>query len=209
MGEDHLMQIKKLFPTQIYHSATGLAPEFLDGLLQESMKIAEIDELGLQWSEERYFGGYTSYSSYNQLQEFSSEFKKLAESFDPHLKAYIEALGYDIEADRLRMSNCWLNIMPQGTHHSGHIHPHSVISGSFYLQVPEDSPGIKFEDPRLAMQMNMPIRRKDAAGELQSFYQVAVREGDLILFESYLRHEVEANRSEEDRISVSFNYDWV
>lgn len=202
------MAIKTIFPTQIYHESITRNQDFMNGLLEEVMKISDVDEEGLAWSEERYFGGYTSYSSYNRLQEFSSEFKKLEEKIDIAVEKYVESLHYDLDGATLKMSNCWLNIMPMGTHHSGHIHPHSVISGTFYLQMPEDSPGIKFEDPRLVMQMNSPGKSDDAPEAMQSFVSIKANDGDLVLFESYLRHEVPANPSEDDRISISFNYEF-
>ena len=74
--------------------------------------------------------------------------------------------------------------------------------------MPEDSPGIKFEDPRLIMQMNTPAKSDDLPEEMQSFVSINAKDGDLVLFESYLRHEVPANQSEDDRISISFNYEY-
>ena len=202
------MAIRTIFPTQIFHSSLKPSQNLVNSLLSDTLKIAEIDEVGLEWSEERYFGGYTSYSSYNRLQEFSSSFADLENLIDQAVEDYVEALGYDIEEGTLKMSNCWVNIMPTGTHHSGHIHPNSILSGTFYLQMPEDSPGIKFEDPRLIMQMNTPPKSDDLPEEMQSFVSINAKDGDLVLFESYLRHEVPANQSEDDRISISFNYEY-
>ena len=53
-----------------------------------------------------------------------------------------------------------------------------------------------------------PARRKDAPNELRSFIYVAPEPGEILLWESWLRHEVPMNMSEEDRISISFNYGW-
>jgi uncharacterized protein (TIGR02466 family) len=57
--------------------------------------------------------------------------------------------------------------------------------------------------------MLSPLRRKDAAQELQPFVYVKPEVGELLLWESWLRHEVPMNMSEEERISVSFNYNWA
>lgn len=204
------MSSKKLFPSLVYQSS--LLPEEADllslnqALIEDCFKISEIDEEGLEWCEKNYFGGYTSYASYNQLHKFSSSFEQLKTKIDGHLSKFIEDLEYDIESKGLCMTDCWLNIMPTGTHHSGHIHPHSVISGTYYLQVPEDSPAIKFEDPRLNMMMNAPRKKEEAQTENRNFVSFPATDGELILFESFLRHEVPANLSEDDRISISFNY---
>ena len=67
---------------------------------------------------------------------------------------------------------------------------------------------IKFEDPRLAMMMAAPTRVKDARDELRTFFYAKPQVGDVLLWESWLRHEVPMNMAEDDRISVSFNYSW-
>jgi uncharacterized protein (TIGR02466 family) len=90
--------------------------------------------------------------------------------------------------------------------HSLHLHPLSTISGTYYVQVPRGSPGIKFEDPRLDRFMAAPPRRADAAA--QGWVTVAAQPGAVVLFESWLRHEVVPNPSQQERVSVSFNYSW-
>ena len=84
-----------------------------------------------------------------------------------------------------------------------------MISGTTYVAMPEDTSALKLEDPRLQMMMAAPTRQKTAPEELQPFIYVKPQVGDVLLWESWLRHEVPMNMSEEDRISVSFNYKWV
>ena len=67
-------------------------------------------------------------------------------------------------------------------------------------------PGLKLEDPRLDRYMAAPPRRADA-GE-QPWVTVPVAAGTLLLFESWLRHEVPPNPVAAARVSVSFNYNW-
>ena len=74
--------------------------------------------------------------------------------------------------------------------------------------MPEGTSAIKFEDPRLPMMMAAPPRTKDAREALRNFVYLAPQVGDVLLWESWLRHEVPMNFAEEDRISVSFNYAW-
>jgi len=93
--------------------------------------------------------------------------------------------------------------------HASHIHTHSVISGTTYVAMPEGTSALKLEDPRLPMMMNAPLRKKKTAQELQSFVYVTPAVGEVLLWESWLRHEVPMNMAEEERISVSFNYGWV
>lgn len=109
------------------------------------------------------------------------------------------------------MSSCWVNVMPAGAAHSLHLHPLSVVSGAFYVAVPKNASPIKFEDPRLDRFMAQPPRSPKAPLAMQPFVTLTPREGDLILFESWLRHEVPPLKPgvRGERISVSFNYDWI
>ena len=117
-------------------------------------------------------------------------------------------LEFDLGEKKLKLDSLWINILPEGGIHTSHIHPHSVISGTTYVAMPEGTSAIKFEDPRLAMMMAAPPRLKTAPEGLRQFVYVQPAVGDVLLWESWLRHEVDMNMSEEERISVSFNYSW-
>ena len=107
------------------------------------------------------------------------------------------------------MTDCWLNVMPAGVTHSLHLHPTSFLSGTYYVAVPTGASALKFEDPRLSRLMAAPPRRADAPRAVRPFVSLAVRRGDLVLFESWLRHEVPPARYVGERVSISFNYAWV
>ena len=88
--------------------------------------------------------------------------------------------------------------------HSGHIHPTAIISGTLYVEVPKGSGAIRFEDPRLPLMMAAPPRER--AEELRPFVTVEPRPGLLLLWESWLRHEVLAGAGKGERLSISFNF---
>jgi uncharacterized protein (TIGR02466 family) len=200
------MTTRSLFATRLYHSKL----EAIDASELEAscLSIAEDDEAGQQWCEENGFPGYTSYASLSDLPWRFPIFKDIVDALDAHISAFAEDLEFDLDGKELKLEDIWINILPEGGVHSAHIHPHSVISGTTYVAMPEGASAIKFEDPRLAMMMAAPGRKKDAREELRSFVYVAPEVGDLLLWESWLRHEVPMNMGEEDRISVSFNYRW-
>jgi uncharacterized protein (TIGR02466 family) len=100
----------------------------------------------------------------------------------------------------------WVNLIKPGGHHSAHIHPHSILSGTFYVEVPAGAGDIRFEDPRLGLMMAAPVRRADAPEELRSFANVPPRAGLLLLWESWLRHEVLPGTAKTERLSISFNF---
>lgn len=197
-----------LFPTDIY-KAQYPSRSFIEALSREALLFRETDAAGLKWSKKNYLSGYTSYSSITDLAFRSSQFEKLKLWIDTHVEKYARSLEMNLGSGRLEISAFWINIMGQHCTHASHLHPLSTISGTVYLQVPKLSPGIKFEDPRLAMMMASPPRRLNARPENQRFIEVTPTPGTLVLFESWLKHEVPPNRSEQERISVSFNYDWL
>ncbi|MEK6216431.1 MAG: 2OG-Fe(II) oxygenase family protein [Boseongicola sp.] len=198
--------LKSLFSTRLYHTKlTGIDMPELEA---SCLSIAEDDEAGQDWCEENGYPGYTSYASLTDLPWRFPIFKDIVKALDKHVAAFAEDLEFDLDGKALKLEDLWINILPEGGVHSAHIHPHSVISGTTYVAMPKGASAIKFEDPRLAMMMAAPGRRKDAREELRSFVYVAPEVGDVLLWESWLRHEVPMNMAEEDRISVSFNYAW-
>ena len=205
-----MSRTRSLFVTPLYQarlSDRGTAPD-PDEMEASCFAIAEDDEAGQQWSEENGYPGYTSYASLTDLGWRFPIFADLIKLLDAHVAAFAEELAFDLEGRALKLEDIWINILPEGGMHTGHLHPHSVISGTTYVALPDGSASIKFEDPRLPMMMAAPGRVKEAPEELRQFAYVAPEVGDVLLWESWLRHEVPMNMSEEERISVSFNYSW-
>ena len=201
---------RSLFPTLIH-----VAPLQRSGtaalnrrLLDETLQLRADDIAGRRWSTHNYPGGYTSYASQSRMQRISPTFARLERLLGRHVRSFAQALALDLEGRELVMTDCWVNIMPRGTAHSLHLHPLSTISGTYYVRTPRGAPGLKFEDPRLDRFMAAPPRRRDAAPELQPWHTVPARAGQVVLFESWLRHEVMANPVATERVSISFNYNW-
>jgi len=200
-------KILNVFPTLLYQAKDASAKKLNPQLLREIQDIQKLDGAAQKWSKENYKNGFTSYGSGNRLHHFSSAFENLEKRIDLHVKNYVAGLGYDLSGKRLKMNTCWVNVMNKNTHHSLHLHPLSVISGTYYVQVPKGSSGIKFEDPRLAFFMAAPPRKPKLKKEMQYFYEITPEAGSLVLFESWLRHEVPLHTQKIPRISISFNYD--
>ena len=204
------MPIRAWFPTYIYCEPlqkSGLA-RLNAGLAAECRQLREFDAAGRKWSAKNYPGGYTSYASMNELHRFSSSFAALEKKIDRHVRAFARALDMDLRGRKIRMTDFWVNIMPPTAAHSLHLHPLSFISGTYYVVTPKGCPGLKFEDPRLQGFMAAPPKLPAARRENLPHIVYPAEAGNVILFESWLRHEVPANRVDEERISVSFNYNW-
>jgi uncharacterized protein (TIGR02466 family) len=205
-----MSDISTLFVTRLYRAPINSVDASIDAdeLVNTCYSIAEDDEAGQDWCEANDFPGYTSYASLDDLPWRFPIFKDIVDALDKHVAAFARDAQYDLGDRELKLNSLWINILPEGGIHTGHIHPHSVISGTTYVSMPDGASAIKFEDPRLPMMMAAPPREADARPELRSFHYVQPDVGDVLLWESYLRHEVPMNMAEEERISVSFNYGW-
>ena len=205
-----MSDIKSLFATRLYTAALSDFSTLVDCSVLESscLAIAEDDEAGQSWCEENDFPGYTSYASLTDLDWRFPIFKDLITALNMHVEAFVQDLDFDLGNKKIKLDSLWINILPFGGVHTAHIHPHSVISGTTYVAMPAGTSAIKFEDPRLATMMAAPSRAKGAREELRSFIYAEPNIGDVLLWESWLRHEVPMNMANEDRISISFNYSW-
>ena len=206
-----MTQISSLFVTRLYHATLSELgnPVSTEELEASCYAIAEDDDAGNDWCEANGYPGYTSYASLTDLPWRFPIFKDLVAVLDAHVAAFAEDLEFDLGTGKLELEDLWINILPEGGTHGSHIHPHSVISGTTYVAMPEGTSALKLEDPRHAMMMAAPTRVKDARRELQPFIYMKPSVGDVLMWESWLRHEVPMNMAEENRISVSFNYKWV
>jgi uncharacterized protein (TIGR02466 family) len=195
---------RSLFITQLYEAEMA-DPALLDDLAHSIRSLAEDDQAGLRWSRENRFAGYTSYASLNDLPRRDPTISELAKLLARHAVKFAEDCAFDLPR-KPRLDSLWANLLKSSGHHSGHVHPNSIISGTFYVEVPNGSGAIRFEDPRLPLMMSAPPRQKDAPEELQSFVSVEPRPGLLLMWESWLRHEVLAGTGRGERLSISFNF---
>lgn len=199
-----------LFPTQIYQARPGgsKAQRLRADLEHACQTLAEDDRAGQAWCREHAYPGYTSYGSLDDLAWRDPVIADLVAVIDGHVKSFAEALDFDLGDRPLALDNIWVNILEPGGMHAGHIHPGCVISGTYYVALPEGAQGLKFEDPRLQKMMASPPRRNKAALANRSFVEITPKPGTILLWESWLRHEVPPSRAKEKRISISFNYNW-
>lgn len=205
-----MAQISSLFVTRLYRAALKeFGPTVDPAELENSCYvIAEDDEAGQTWCEDNGYPGYTSYASLTDLPWRFPIFADVKEALDRHVAEFAKDLEFDLDGRSLVLEDIWINILPEGGMHSSHIHPHSVISGTTYVAMPEGASALKLEDPRSARMMAAPARLKDCREDLRTFVYQTPNVGDVLLWESWLRHEVPMNMAEEERISVSFNYAW-
>jgi uncharacterized protein (TIGR02466 family) len=186
-----------LFVTKLYE-AEPAGQALLAQLAHSIRTLAQDDSAGRRWSKEHRYAGYTSYASLNDLPRRDPALGDLARLLTRHATTFAQECGFDLRRTP-KLDSMWVNLLKAGGHHSGHIHPHSLISGTFYVEVPSGAGAIRFEDPRLPLMMAAPPRA-------DNFIAIGPRPGLLLMWESWLRHEVLSGTGRGDRLSVSFNF---
>ena len=199
------MPVRMLFSTLLSEGQID-DPALVAELENSCRVLARDDKAGRAWSVDHGYPGYTSYASLNDLPRRDPAFDDLRRILDRHVRAFAEAAHFDLGGKKPKLDSLWVNILRPGGSHSGHIHPHSIISGTFYIRVPKGSGALKLEDPRLGLMMAAPARKPDAPEAFNSFIYVEPAKGAVLLWESWLRHEVVPGTAKSDRISISFNY---
>lgn len=192
--------MRSLFATPLFEADLALD---LAELAHSIRSLAADDRAGQRWAKEHGYRGYTSYASLNDLPRRDPVIAELAKLLTRQATGFARDLAWNVKP---RLDSLWVNLLKGGGHHSAHLHPHSILSGTLYVEVPHGSGAIRFEDPRLPMMMAAPIRLADAPEPLQPFVTVQPRPGQLLLWESWLRHEVLPGTGRQERLSVSFNF---
>lgn len=152
----------------------------------------------------------TQYRDADFLKNEHPAVRWLAQCINKTVVDYLRLQGQDYQSSWLLQG--WPNINRFGDYHDLHNHPHSYLSGTYYVQIPDASeplpgrsdrrPGaISFYDPR--PQANMTAIRDDP--QIEAEHTVMPEPGMLLLWPAFLHHFVHPNLSQTPRISVSFN----
>jgi uncharacterized protein (TIGR02466 family) len=203
------MAILELFPSYVYVGNLPRASALNRELNREIRILEKMDRDGVKWSRKNYVGGYSSYASLTQLHRTSPHFEELEKLLRSHIRKFAAKSEWDLLDRRLEMTTCWANRMGNGTHHTMHLHPLSVISGVYFVDCPPGSSVFKIEDPRMGRLMAAPPRKASAQKRNRNYIEFQPSPGQFILFESWMKHEVPPHRGIRARVSVSFNYEWI
>ncbi len=109
-----------------------------------------------------------------------------------------------ISGDAFEITGFWANINATGAGHKIHSHPNNFLSGVYYVETHEGGDTINFHDPRAQASIIRPPVT-DLTAENTDQVVVKVKNGDLLVFPSWLPHSVDPNGSGKPRISISFN----
>ena len=160
----------------------------------------------IQWSQQdkgvakTNAGGWHSETDMNKKEEYNPLTKELFN---------MQEEIYQKEHLSLKpvLGNMWANINYPGCYNRPHIHPNSLFSGVYFIKTPQKSGNLMVYDPRPGVQMTMPNRKEGKLPpEIWREVHYEPKAGRCIMFPSWLWHEVKPNKSNDTRISVSFNF---
>ena len=197
--------LRVLFPTLLIEGWYPAIEKEQESLIRRIYEIREGDKQGRELCEKQYANGYTSYFTQKKLHS-DKAFKNLLQFIRKVANDYAKKQYWDLDNHTLELKGFWCNVNGKNNHHPDHIHAHSQIRGVIYLQCNEDSPAITLKDPRAIRWHSVPPVKQNRP-ENSTYAAITPGVGKLLMFPSWLEHGVPINTSDEDRISMSFNFD--
>ena len=200
-SDNHKTHFAQVFPTTILSCTFPGAQELNQGLLAYVLELRESDP-GRHRSNQLGWQGRMDFSQ-DLVMGFCE--RVLERAYE-----YGETMGWHYrEGMQLVVKECWANANDKYAYNQPHTHPNALLSGAYYVQVPDGNPGqFIIKDPRSQPWVMQPEYRAQAPGNSE-IQQIPPEEGRLIMFPSWLEHSVGQNLSDGLRISLSFNIDLV
>ncbi len=129
-------------------------------------------------------------------------------SISPQLNSVLADMGWDIKNQEVKITGMWAIINNKNSSNAMHIHSNNYISAAYYVKAPKNCGDLVFYDPRFAATYRYPKISK--TNKLNSnIVAFQPKEGMLVLFPSYLQHSVNVNKTDEERIVISFNINLI
>ena len=187
------MIIEKFFPTIVYGKDVQL----------DNNKLAQDI---VNWSNQDKGVSKTNYKGWHSTTDMGQkpEYQQLVTEL---LRMQNEIYDNEHIDRHARLGNMWANINPTDGMNQPHIHPNSLFSGVYYVKSQPNAGRLKIYDPRPGVQFIMPTRKPGNPGrDMWRDANIEPVVGRIIMFPAWLWHSVEPNKSNDLRISVSFNF---
>ena len=194
-------QIYKLFPTPVFHFKLENYQELNIELESYILDLKKKDKDGQRKSN---YGGWHSRFFDQKNHKTPKKFASIIQNFLK--KIFTDEMGWEYNSDKIKITAMWSIINKKGSFNIQHNHPNAYLSAVYYVKVPKNSGNIKFFDPKEQKNIRYP-KIKNYTDISAVITEITPKEGDLLIFPSYLYHSVGENLSEDDRIIVSFNVD--
>ena len=186
------MIIEKFFPTVVYGK---------DVELNNDQLTRDI----INWSKQDKGVSKTNYNGWHSTTDMGNkpEYQQLVTELLRMQKEIYDNEHLDRYA---KLGNMWANINPPGSMNRPHVHPNALFSGVYYVKASINSGRLKLMEPRPGAQVMMPTKKPGNPGiDFWKDVHIEPTVGRIIMFPAWLWHSVETNKSNDIRISVSFN----
>ncbi len=175
--------------------------------LYTTHRESNLDESELQDVESIIKGGMRN-NKYNSTSNdsyiFNTKLGKIKKFCEQHIESYVEKVINPKDDLNFYITQSWLNLTKHGESHQQHWHPNSIISGVFYISTVEND-GIFFHNPLNKVKEMFNILSVSSNMFNSGKRMLPVKALDLILFPSWVEHNVNTNQGDKDRISIAFN----
>lgn len=202
---EHPPRGDNLFPSQVWrHHTDKIDNRKLENIILEK----EQKDKGVTFTN---VGGYHS-SAINLEKE--KGFKCIYDYINECMEVILFENNYKPNLGILS-SHGWVNINRKGDFNREHVHPDCHWSGVYYVKTPANCGELRFHNPIAASSMvkSGHLLNLTSSNIKTSFFLNSIPldpyEGSILIFPSWLFHSVDPNRSNYDRISISFNIDIV
>jgi len=184
-------KLHSLFPSVVYERELSLNIKRIHNYCSKLKKSVKSEFHSNQ-------GGWQSPRiTLSDLPELSSEIEKDANIFKRTF----------LFKKPLKISNMWVSINNYKDYNMEHSHPHSILSGVYYVKVPKDGGLLRFINPSLdIMSRDWSETEKENYNNYNAEHWLfKPKENILFLFPGWLRHSVLPHSSKTERVSLSFN----
>ena len=185
------------FPTPVYIKEIPNARELNFYLEKNILQWNKKDPKGVNKTN---VNGWHSETDMNKREEYNPLTKQLFNMQE-------EVFEKEYLTEKPVLGNMWANINYPGGYNRPHLHPNSLFSGVYWIKAPEKSGNLMLYEPRQGAQCTMPNRKEGKVPpELWREVHYQPKAGTVVMFPAWLWHEVRPNKSNDIRISVSFNF---
>ena len=194
-------QILKLFPQPVFKyqidDYKNINNEWLDYIYMLNVK----DNIGVKKSN---INGW--HSKPFDLDDKKSIPNKFFSHINKNIKDVFKNFGWVFDDTKVKCTSMWAIINKKGNFNIEHTHSNNYLSAAYYVKAPENCGNFKASNPNI-ISRNIYPKSLESTELNSNSASITIKEGDLIIFPAYLPHSVDENKSEEDRVIVSFNLD--
>ena len=192
-------EILKYFAQPIFKYKVENYKTFNKELEEYIYKLKEEDNEGVVRSNR---GGWHSKSF--KVREKGTIQNRFTQELSKYIFDVIQTYGWKCVPERVVVSEMWAIINKPRDFNVIHTHPNAYLSAAYYVKAPEKAGRFVIENPLSVARHSYPAHATKTEYNIKAA-ALDIEEGDLLLFPAYLPHKVNENKSDEDRIVISFN----